>query len=110
VEGGQAFIALRDQLLHEGISHDQALDAFRWPAVNSFNWALDYFDRIAAHNDRTALRVVHDTGADQVLSYAALARRSDQVAAFLAVQGVCAGDRLLLMLGNVVPAPTARSR
>ena len=103
MEGGKAFIELRDRLLRDGISHEQALDAFRWPAVGSFNWAVDYFDRIAAHNDRIALRVVHDTGADQSLSYAALARRSNQVAAFLAAQGVGAGDRLLLMLGNVVP-------
>jgi acetyl-CoA synthetase len=102
VDGGKAFMELRDRLLRDGISHEQALDAFRWPAVDSFNWAVDYFDRIAAHNERPALRVVHDTGVDQALSYAALARRSNQVAAFLAAQGVCAGDRLLLMLGNVV--------
>jgi acetyl-CoA synthetase len=103
VDGGKAFLELRDRLLRDGISHEQALDAFRWPAVASFNWAADYFDRIAAHNDRTALRVVHDTGVDQALSYAALARRSNQVAAFLEAQGVRAGDRLLLMLANVVP-------
>jgi acetyl-CoA synthetase len=103
VDGGKAFLELRDRLLREGISHEQAQGAFRWPAVDSFNWAVDYFDRIAAHNERTALRVVHDTGADQALSYATLARRSNQVAAFLAAQGVRAGDRLLLMLGNVVP-------
>jgi acetyl-CoA synthetase len=103
VDGGKAFIELRDRLLRDGISHEEALEAFRWPAVDSFNWAVDYFDRIAAHNDRMALRVVHDTGVDQALSYAALARRSNQVAAFLAAQGVRGGDRLLLMLGNVVP-------
>src|SRR5882724_4269822 len=103
VDGGKAFMELRDRLLCDGISHEQALEAFRWPAVSSFNWAVDYFDRIAAHNDRTALRVVDDTGADQALSYAALARRSNQVAAFLAAQGVRPGDHLLLMLGNVVP-------
>jgi acetyl-CoA synthetase len=103
VDGGKAFMALRDRLLRDGISHEQALDAFQWPAVSSFNWAVDYFDRIAAHNDRPALRVVHDTGVDQALSYAALSRRSNQVADFLAAQGLRAGDRLLLMLGNVVP-------
>jgi acetyl-CoA synthetase len=65
VDGGKAFIELRDRLLRDGISHEQALDTFRRPVVESFNWAVDYFDRIAAHNDRTALRVVHDTGADQ---------------------------------------------
>ena len=110
VDGGKAFIALRDRLLRDGISHEQAEDAFRWPAVGSFNWATDYFDRIAAHNDRIALRVVQDTGADQALSYAALARRSNQVPAFLAAQGVRPGDRLLLMLGNVVPCGRPCSR
>jgi acetyl-CoA synthetase len=102
VDGGKAFIELRDRLLREGISHAQALQAFQWPAVSQFNWANDYFDRIAAGNDRPALRVVDDAGHDQVLSYAALARRSNQVANFLASKGVGPGDHVLIMLGNVV--------
>ena len=100
MDGGKAFIELRDRLLREGISHAQALEAFQWPA-GPFNWANDYFDRIAVGNDRPALRVVDDSGHDQVLSYATLARRSNQVANFLAELGVGAGDRVLLMLGNV---------
>jgi acetyl-CoA synthetase len=102
VDGGKAFIELRDRLLREGLSHAQALQAFQWPAVGEFNWATDYFDRIAAGNERPALRVVDDAGHDHVLSYAAMARRSNQVANFLAAQGVGSGDRVLLMLGNVV--------
>jgi len=102
VDGGKAFIELRDRLLREGVSHAQAPQAFQWPAVGEFNWATDYFDRIAAGNDRPALRVVDDVGHDHVLSYATLARRSNQVANFLAAQGVGAGDRVLIMLGNVV--------
>jgi acetyl-CoA synthetase len=102
VDGGRAFIELRDRLLREGISQAQALQAFRWPALQRFNWAYDYFDRIAADNHRPALRVVDDTGHDQVLSYAMLARRSNQVANFLAAHGVRRGDRVLIMLGNVV--------
>jgi len=88
VDGGKAFIELRDRLLREGVSHAQAPQAFQWPAVGEFNWATDYFDRIAAGNDRPALRVVDDVGHDHVLSYATLARRSNQVANFLAAQGV----------------------
>ncbi len=102
MDGGEAFIELRDRLLREGISHEQALQSFDWPAIPHFNWAIDYFDRIAAGNERPALRVVDDGGRDQTMSFAALARRSNQVANFLAAQGVGPGDRVLIMLGNVV--------
>ncbi len=101
MNGGTTFIELRDRLLREGIPQDQASQAFHWPAIAHFNWALDYFDRIAAGNDRPALRVVDAAGRDQSLSFAALARRSNQVANFLASHGVGQGDRLLIMLGNV---------
>jgi acetyl-CoA synthetase len=102
VDGGNVFIELRDRLLCEGVSHQQALDSFHWPAVTHFNWALDYFDRIASGNDRPALRVVDDAGLDHAMSFAALAGRSNQVANFLASQGVGPGDRVLIMLGNVI--------
>ncbi len=102
MHGGNAFIELRDRILLDGIPQTQASQAFRWPAIEHFNWALDYFDRIAAGNDRPALRVVDDAGADRVTSFAELARRSNQVANLLASQGVGPGDRVLIMLGNVV--------
>jgi acetyl-CoA synthetase len=103
LDGGNAFIELRDRLLRGGLSHAQALQCFHWPAVRHFNWAHDYFDRIAAGNDRPALRVVDDAGGDSTLSFATLARRSNQVANFLQRHGVGPGDRVLIMLGNVVP-------
>jgi len=102
VDGGKAFIELRDSLLSRSEPAAPAAGAFRWPAPAQFNWALDYFDRVAVGNDHPALRVVDDTGLDQVLSYATLAGRSNQVANFLAGQGVGPGDRVLIMLGNVV--------
>ncbi len=103
VDGGKAFIELRDRLLREGLTPAQALRSFHWPDIPHFNWGQDYFDRMAAGNDRPALRVVDDTGRDQVKSFAELAHRSNQVANFLVSQGVGAGDRVLIMLGNVVP-------
>jgi acetyl-CoA synthetase len=103
VDGGNTFIELRDRLLHGGLPHGEALRAFHWPAMPHFNWARDYFDRIAAGNDRPALRVVDDAGRDAGLSFATLARRSNQVANHLASLGVEPGDRVLIMLGNVVP-------
>lgn len=99
---GNAFVELRDRLLREGISREQALKSFHWPVFAHFNWARDYFDRIAVGNDRPALRVVDDAGCDESLSYAELAHRSNQVANFLASRGVGPGDRVLIMLGNVV--------
>jgi acetyl-CoA synthetase len=102
VDGGNAFIELRDRLLREGIPHAQALQSFHWPPIPHFNWATDYFDRIAIGNERPALRVVDSAGNDLALSFADLARRSNQVANFLATHGVGPGDRVLIMLGNVV--------
>ncbi|MBS0395906.1 MAG: AMP-binding protein [Proteobacteria bacterium] len=103
MDAGTAFVAARDQLLALQSDHARACAEFRWPALAEFNWARDYFDRVAAGNERAALRVVDDAGRDESLSYAALARRSHQVANFLAAHGVGPGDRVLIMLGNVVP-------
>jgi acetyl-CoA synthetase len=100
---GRRFMELRDQLLRLREDYAAAQREFRWPQFEHFNWAHDYFDAIAAGNDAPALRVVDDAGGDQTLSFAELAQRSDQVANFLAGQGLRAGERLLLMLPNSVP-------
>jgi acetyl-CoA synthetase len=96
----QAFIEARDQLLRCRDDLAEALRAFRWPVLTEFNWARDYFDVIASGNEAAALRVVDDTGGDETLSFARLARRSTQVAAFLHGAGVEPGDRILIMLPN----------
>jgi acetyl-CoA synthetase len=103
MSNGQRFLAVRDQLLQLRGDWAAARREFRWPVFADFNWAGDFFDTIAAGNETTALRVVDDAGADQSVSFAAMARRSRQVAAFLAAQGLRRGDRLLLMLPNCVP-------
>jgi len=77
--------------------------AFHWTPPTHFNWVRDYFDGVAARNAGPALRVVDDAGHDEVLSFAKLARRSRQVANFLGGLGIGPGDRVLIMLGNVVP-------
>jgi len=96
------FIALRDELLRGRTDWEGARDRFRWPVFEEFNWVSDYFDVIAAGNHAVALRVVDDIGGDQSASFAAMAARAAQVAAFLAAQGVGRGHRLLLMLPNCV--------
>jgi acetyl-CoA synthetase len=99
-----AFRTARDLLLRYREDYDSALAEFAWPALDEFNWALDWFDLVAAeHPDRTALRVVDDDGSDETVSYARMAARSAQAANWLRELGVRRGDRVLLMLGNIVP-------
>src|SRR6478609_11160164 len=72
-----AFRAARDLLLRYRDDYDAARGWFRWPALDEFNWALDWFDVIAAeHPDRPALRIVGDDAAS--LTYGELKARSGQ--------------------------------
>ena len=75
---------------------------FRWPVIDRFNWALDWFDLLAEGNGRTALHIVEEYGAEVKVSYAELAERSNRVATYLRRHGVKRGDRILMMLGNCV--------
>jgi acetyl-CoA synthetase len=99
----ERFLLARDTLLTHREDLNAAQRVFRWPMLSHFNWALDYFDPLAALTDRIALRIVDGNGFDQALTYAKLATRSSQVANYLAARGVGRGDRVLIMLSNVVP-------
>ncbi|MFD3545562.1 AMP-binding protein [Streptomyces sp. NPDC058655] len=94
------FLAARDFLLDRRGDYEAARSGFTWPRPRHFNWALDWFDHIAAGNDATALRIVEEDGTCESLSFAELSARSDAAATWLREQGVAAGDRLLVMLGN----------
>lgn len=96
------FIAARDFLLRTRADWETAYRDFEWPQVEAFNWATDYFDRIAEGNLAPALRVVNDAALDVTVSYAEMAQRSSQVANFLQSLGVSPGDRVLIALGNCV--------
>ncbi|HEU5390326.1 MAG TPA: AMP-binding protein [Streptosporangiaceae bacterium] len=97
-----SFRAARDLLLTHREDYEAARREFAWPALGEFNWALDWFDVIAAeHPGRPALRIVGDDAAS--LTYGELAARSGQVANWLRGLGARRGDRVLLMLGNVAP-------
>ena len=99
-----AFRAARDLLLRHRDDYAAAKREFSWPALEEFNWALDWFDAIAAeHPGRPALRIVADGDAAAQLSFGELAARSSQVANWLSELGARRGDRLLLMLGNIAP-------
>jgi acetyl-CoA synthetase len=101
--GTAAYRAARDLLLRHREDYEAAMAAFAWPQLDEFNWALDWFDVLAAeHPDRDALRVI-TAGSDTRLTYAQMAARSNQVANWLRDLGARRGDRVLLMLGNIAP-------
>ena len=97
-----AFLAARDFLFAHRADYATAYRAFRWPRLARFNWALDYFDAMGRGNNRPALRIVRDDGSDRSYSFDEMSRRSNQVANALRSIGTRRGDRLLLMLPNVV--------
>ncbi|AEW97133.1 MULTISPECIES: AMP-binding protein [Streptomycetaceae] len=96
----EEFRAARDFLLRHRTDYRAAYDGFRWPRPEHFNWALDWFDRIAEGNDRTALWIAEEDGTETRHSFAELSERSDRVAGWLRARGVRAGDRIVVMLGN----------
>jgi acetyl-CoA synthetase len=102
--GAAAFKAARDFLLAHRADYDTAYGQFHWPALEEFNWALDWFDDELARGElahRPALRI---TGAGATeLTFAELSENSSRVANGLRALGVRRGNRILLMLGNVAP-------
>src|SRR5512138_2637496 len=100
--GTAAFRAARDYLLAHCEQYEEARSGFAWPELDEFNWALDWFDVIAAGNDEPALWIVEEDGSEQRFSFAEMAQRSNRVATWLREQGVRRGDRIVVMLGNQV--------
>jgi len=96
------FIAARDFLFRHREDHTTAYRDFQWPKLDRFNWALDYFDVMARENARPALWLVDEDAGETKLTFAQLSERSNRVANELRRLGVRRGDRVLLMLGNVV--------
>ncbi len=102
----ESFRAARNLLLTHREDYQVAYDSFRWPTFETFNWGLDWFDTLAAEQpDTPALWIVGDdpTRPEEKVSYGEMSARSAQVASWLQHHGVDRGDRVLLVLGNVVP-------
>jgi acetyl-CoA synthetase len=96
------FLAARDFLLHHREDYATAYRDFRWPKLDRFNWALDYFDLMARDNGQVALWLVDEGAGETKLTFAELSERSNRVANAFRRLGVQRGNRVLLMLGNVV--------
>ena len=102
IDATHAFVQARDFLIAHRDDYAAAYAGFQWPVLDRFNWALDYFDVQAKDNNRLALWVVNDDGTASQVTYAQMRDRSNQVANFLHQSGVRRGDRVLVMLPNVV--------
>jgi acetyl-CoA synthetase len=103
ISATDALMNARDFLLAHREDYTTARRDFRWPQLDRFNFALDWFDVIARERDREALRVVHQDGSVVSMRFSDLARESDRLANYLRSLGVRRGDTVLLMLGNVAP-------
>ena len=98
----KGFLSTRDFLLQHRTDYELVYGEFCWPQLTHFNWALDYFDDYARGNQKPALWIVDENGSEQKLSYEEMSRRSNQVANFLRKHGFRRGDRIIVMLPNVV--------
>jgi acetyl-CoA synthetase len=97
------FLRARDLLFAERDDYAAAYAKFRWPELDRFNWALDWFDAYARGNSKIALHIADDKGSEVKATFAELSERSNRVANWLRGNGVRRGDRMLLMLSNVRP-------
>ncbi len=97
------FIAARDFLLRHREDYATAYRDFSWPKLDRFNWALDFFDIMACGNSQPALWLIDEDAGETKLSFAEMSERSNRIANALRALGVRRGDRILVMLGNVVP-------
>ncbi|HEX3506684.1 MAG TPA: AMP-binding protein [Xanthobacteraceae bacterium] len=97
------FIAARELLFKHREDYARAYQDFQWPKLDRFNWALDYFDVMARDNVHPALWLVDEDAGETKLSFAEISERSNRIANALRGHGVRRGDRILVMLGNVVP-------
>ena len=79
----------RDALLATATDYDRALATYEPPRPALFNWALDWFDVVAAAPgtaERTALRVVEDDGSRESADLRARCRPAPTELAALAAR------------------------
>ena len=93
------FLNARNLLLRHREDYETAYREFRWPALDEFNWALDYFDAMADNNPNPALHILRE-GELKTISFAEMSEQSNRVANYLRSIGVKRSDPILIMLGN----------
>ncbi len=102
----ESFERAREVLFRRREDLDAARAEFRWPVLTQFNWACDWFDVLAAGKDKAALRIVSESAGGRRVheaTFRELSGRSMRLARYLHDHGVARGDRVLVMLTNVMP-------
>lgn len=99
----EAVRAARDYVLNNAYDYDALRAGFAWPELKTFNFGTEWFDVIAGEQpEKTAVKIVEADLSEHTISYGELARRSDQVAAWLAGLGMRRGDAMIVMLHNTL--------
>lgn len=99
------FRSARDHLVSLQQDWQRAREEFEWPRFDHFNFGFDWFDHVAASDERKdqdALIILEEDGSELRRTFGELSRDSNKVANWLREQGVQRGDRVILMLNNQV--------
>ena len=89
------YMSYRDAIEH--FSSDALWDLFDGDRA-SLNIAHECIDRHATDGERVAVRIAHDDGRDECLTFVEIAQWSSRFAHFLQANDVAAGERVAVML------------
>lgn len=103
----EIFQNARQVLLNHRADYDVAYREFQWPKFKTFNWAIDWFDHYARNNARIALHIVRrgtdQTWQEEKVSFQDLSEKTSRIARHFQKLGMKRGDRLLVMIPNIMP-------
>lgn len=103
----EIFQQARQTLLTYRTDYEAARKEFKWPKFQTFNWAIDWFDHYAKNNARVALHIVRrgpdENWQEQKISFQDLSEKTSRIARHFQKLGMRRGDRLLVMIPNIMP-------
>jgi acetyl-CoA synthetase len=103
----EIFQQARQVLLNHRTDYEAACKEFHWPKFQTFNWAIDWFDHYAKNNARVALHIVRrgreQKWHEEKISFQDLSEKTSRIARHFQKLGMKRGDRLLVMIPNIMP-------